>query len=95
MFARNSDLYLEVSASSSAFSSSARRACSICWFFRSTSAFWSASCWAFCASCSLVCWSSFCWACSSARELLRLLEQGLGLHRGLDAVEHDADQVVS
>ena len=24
-------------------------------------------------------------------ELLRLLEQALGLHRGLDAVEHDAD----
>ena len=39
MFARNSDLYFEVSASSSAFSSSARRACSICWFLRSTSAF--------------------------------------------------------
>ena len=66
MLARNSDLYLEVSASSSALSSSARRACSICWFFRSTSAFWSASCWAFCASCSLVCCSSFCCACSSA-----------------------------
>ena len=29
MFARNSDLYFEVSASSAAFSSSARRACSI------------------------------------------------------------------
>ena len=32
MLARNSDLYLEVSASSVAFSSSARRACSISWF---------------------------------------------------------------
>ena len=29
MFARNSDLYFDVSASSAAFSSSARRACSI------------------------------------------------------------------
>src|SRR6266404_6245903 len=32
MLARNSDLYFEVSESSVAFSSSARRACSISWF---------------------------------------------------------------
>ena len=44
MLARNSDLYFEVSASSVAFSSRARRACSISWFLRSTSAFCSASC---------------------------------------------------
>ena len=50
MFARNSDLYLEVRASSAAFSSSARRACSISWFFLSTSTFRSASCCAFCSS---------------------------------------------
>ena len=30
-----------------------------------------------------------------AGELLRLLEQALGLHRGFDRVEHDADEVVS
>ena len=66
MFARNSDLYFEVSASSAALSSSARRACSISWFLRSTSAFCSASCCAFCASCSLVCCSSFWPVCSSA-----------------------------
>ena len=43
MLARNSDLYFEVSASSAAFSSSARRACSTSRFLRSTSAFCSAS----------------------------------------------------
>ena len=65
MLARNSDLYFEVSESSVAFSSSARRACSISWFFLSTSTLRSASCWAFCSSCSLVCCSSFCCVCSS------------------------------
>ena len=91
MLARNSDLYFEVSASSVAFSSSARRACSISWFLRSTSTFRSASCCAFCSSCSLVCCSSRLLRLQFAGELLRLLEQALGLHRGLDAVEHDAD----
>ena len=65
MLARNSDLYFEVSASSVAFSSSARRACSISWFLRSTSTLRSASCCAFCSSCSLVCCNSRCWVCSS------------------------------
>ncbi len=65
MLARNSDLYFEVSESSVAFSSSARRACSISWFLRSTSTLRSASCCAFCSSCSLVCCSSFCWVCNS------------------------------
>ena len=65
MLARNSDLYFEVSASSAAFSSSARRACSISWFLRSTSTLRSASCCAFCSSCSLVCCSSRCCVCNS------------------------------
>ena len=65
MLARNSDLYFEVSASSVAFSSSARRACSISWFLRSTSTLRSASCCAFCSSCSLVCCNSLCCACNS------------------------------
>src|ERR1700757_1414703 len=98
MFARNSDLYFEVSESSVAFSSSARRACSISWFLRSTSTLRSASCCAFCSSCSLVCCSSFFLVCSSIaswcdffRGPLRLLEQALCLHRGFDAVKHDAD----
>ncbi len=65
MLARNSDLYFEVSASSAAFSSSARRACSISWFLRSTSTLRSASCCAFCSSCSLVCCNSRCCVCSS------------------------------
>jgi hypothetical protein len=65
MFARNSDLYREVSASSAAFSSTARRACSISVFLRSTSAFCAASSRAFCASSSLVFCSSCCWLCCS------------------------------
>ncbi len=65
MLARNSDLYLEVSASCSAFSSRARRACSTSLFLRSTSWFWSASRRAFSSSSSLVCCSSSCWLCSS------------------------------
>ncbi len=93
MLARNSDLYLEVSASSVAFSSSARRACSISWFLRSTSTLRSASCWAFCSSCSLVCCSSFCCVCSSPASCWDCFEQPLGLHRRLDAVQHDADRV--
>ncbi len=32
-----------------------------------------------------------CCVCNSLGELLRLLQQAFGLHRGLDAVEHDAD----
>ena len=93
MFARNSDLYFEVSASSAAFSSSARRACSTSLFLRSTSAFCSASCLAFDASSSLVCCSSICRVCSSVGQLLRLLQQVLGPHRRLDRVEHDADRL--
>ncbi len=58
MLARNSDLYFEVSASSVALPSRARRACSISWFLRSTSTLRSASCCAFCSTCSLVCCSS-------------------------------------
>ena len=66
MFARNSDLYFEVSASCSAFSSSAWRACSTSWFLRSTSWFWCASRRAFSCSSWLVCCSS-CWRlCSSS-----------------------------
>ena len=58
MLARNSDLYLEVRASSAAFSSSARRACSTSRFLSSTSAFCSASSLALVPSSSLVCCSS-------------------------------------
>jgi hypothetical protein len=58
MLARNSDLYLEVSASCFAFSSSAWRACSTSEFLRSTSWFWCASCRAFSSSSWLVCCSS-------------------------------------
>ena len=90
MLARNSDLYFEVSASSAAFSSRARRASSISLFLRSTSAFCSASCCAFCASCSFDMLELALPVLELGRELLRLHEQALGLHRRLDAVDDDA-----
>ncbi len=65
MFARNSDLYFEVSASWAAFSSSAWRACSTSWFLRSTSMFCTTSSRAFSSSWSFDCCSSRCWLCSS------------------------------
>src|SRR4051794_39003461 len=91
MLARNSDLYFEVSASSVAFSSSARRACSISWFLRSTSTFRSASCWAFCSSCSLVCCSSFCCACSSAASCCDCLSRPSVCIVASMLFEHDPD----
>ena len=91
MLARNSDLYFDVSASSSAFSSSARRACSISWFLRSTSAFCSASWCAFCAE-LLVRLLQLASAASAARpRAAATARAALGPHRGLDAVQHDAD----
>ena len=91
MLARNSDLYRDVSASSVAFSSSARRASSISSFLRSTSAFCSASRRALLASSSLVCCSSFCCACSSPASSCDCSQQRLGAHGGFDRVEHHAD----
>ena len=61
MFARNSDLYFELSASCSAFSSSELRAVSISRFLISMSRFWRSSCSAFSCSSSLVARSSSCW----------------------------------
>ena len=68
----------------SAFSSSARRACSISWFLRSTSTLRSASCCAFCSSCSLVCCSSRCCVCSSAASCCDCSSSAFGLHRRFD-----------
>src|SRR6266404_6208419 len=65
MLARNSDLYFDVNASCSAFSSRAFRACSTSWFLRSTSWFWCASSPAFSSSSWLVCCNSCCRLCSS------------------------------
>ena len=65
MLARNSDLYLEVSASCSAFSSMARRAMSISMFLASTCFFSFSSSWAFSCSSSLVACSSSCLVVSS------------------------------
>ena len=93
MLARNSDLYFEVSASCSAFSSSAWRACSTSWFLRSTSSFCSAS------SCGLLLQllvgllQLLLLALQLLGERLRLLEQVLGPHVRLDRVEHDADRL--
>ena len=61
MFARNSDLYFELSASCSAFSSSELRAISISRFLISMSRFWRSSCSAFSWSSSFVACSSSCW----------------------------------
>ena len=94
MLARNSDLYFDVSASCLAFSSSAWRACSTSWFLRSTSCVLLRRAGAaFSCSSSLVCCSSSCRLCSSLGERLRLLEQVLRPHVGLDRVEHDADRL--
>ena len=91
MLARNSDLYLEVSASSAAFSSSARRACSTSAFLRSTSAFCSASSRGLGGQ-FLVGVLQFALArLQFDRELLRLREQAFGAHRRFDRVEDDAD----
>ena len=65
MLARNSDLYFEVSASCSAFSSTARRAMSISKFFASTCFFSFSSSCAFSCSSSLVACSSSCLVVSS------------------------------
>ena len=91
MLARNSDLYLEVRASSAAFSSSAWRACSISLFFLSTSAFCSASCLAFWASCFVGLLQLLLLGLQFGGQLLRLLQQTFGAHRRFDGVEHDAD----
>ena len=66
MFARNSDLYFELSASCSAFSSSELRAISISRFLISMSRFWRSSCSAFSWSSSFVAWSSICWRWSAS-----------------------------
>ena len=68
MLARNSDLYLDVRASCSAFSSMARRASSISRFFCSTSDFCSASSRAFSCSSVFVCCSSSCCRLSSSSD---------------------------
>ena len=86
-------MYLEVSASSEAFSSSARRACSISWFLRSTSTFCSASCCAFLFELLVGLLQLPLLGLQFAGELLRLRQQAFGLHRRFDRVEHDADRV--
>jgi hypothetical protein len=68
MLATNSLLYLEDTASCSAFSSSDARASSISLFLTSMSRFWRASRAAFSWSSSFVCWSSSCWVWSSSSE---------------------------
>jgi hypothetical protein len=92
MFARNSDLYFEVSASCSAFSSSAWRACSTSRFLRSTSWFCSPA-----GAPSPQLLVGLLQLLPAAllqllRERLRLLEQVFRPHVRLDRVEHDADR---
>jgi hypothetical protein len=92
MLARNSDLYFEVSASSVAFSSSARRACSISWFLRSTSTFARR---AAAPSARAARWSAAAPSAASAirRRAAATASAAFGLHRRFDRVEHDADRV--
>ena len=91
MLARNSDLYFEVSASSAAFSSSARRACSTSAFLRSTSAFCSARSLRLRAQLLVGLLQLDLARLQLDGELLRLREQALGAHRRLDGVEDRAD----
>ena len=93
MLARNSDLYFDVSASSAAFSSSARRACSTSLFLRSTSTFCSASCLRLQRQLLVGLLELGLPRLQLDRQLLRLLQQVLGPHRRLDRVEHDADRL--
>ena len=93
MLARNSDLYFDVSASSAAFSSSARRACSTSLFLRSTSTFCSASCCAQSARLFVGLLQLGLPRLQLGRQLLRLLQQVLGPHRRFNRVEDDADRL--
>ena len=63
---RNSDLYLEVSSSCEAFSSTALFACSTSRFLISISSFCSSSSWAFSSNSWLVSRNSSCWLWSSS-----------------------------
>ena len=91
MLARNSDLYLEVSANSLAFSST-RPACLfdflvLAFHFHVLLG----ELLRFLGE-LLVGLLQFCLlGLQLDRQLLRLLQQSFGLHRSLDAVEHDAD----
>ena len=91
MLARNSDLYFEVSASSAAFSSSARRACSISWFFALDLVVALGELLRLLLELLVGLLQFALLRLQFGGELLRLLQQTLGLHRRLDAVQHDAD----
>ena len=93
MLARNSDLYLDVSASCSAFSSSAWRACSTSWFLRSTSWFWCASSRALSPQLLVGLLQLLLARAEFLGQRLRLLEQVLGARVRLDGVDHDADRL--
>ena len=91
MFARNSDLYFEVSASSAAFSSSARRACSISWFLRFHFDVSFGKLLRFLLQLLVGLLQLALLRLQFGGQLLRLLEEAFGLHRRFDRVEHDAD----
>ncbi len=71
MLARNSDLYFDVRASCSAFSSRAKRACSTSMFLASTCLFWAERSWAFSSSSALELCSSSCLARSNSSDWRR------------------------
>ena len=92
MLARNSDLYFDVSASSVAFSSSARRACSISWFLRFHLDVPFGELLRLLLQLLVGLLQLLLLRLQLAGELLRLLQQAFGLHGRFDRVEHDADR---
>ena len=91
MLARNSDLYLEVSASSAAFSSSARRACSTSRVLALDLGVLLGQLPGLRGQLLVGLLQLVLPRLQLGGQLLRLLEQALGAHRRLDGVEHDAD----
>ena len=91
MFARNSDLYFEVSASCSAFSSSAWRACSTSLVLALDLRVLLGEQPRLLLELLVGLLQLLLPALQLLRQRLRLLEQVLGARVGLDRVEHDAD----
>ena len=84
-------MYFEVSASSAAFSSSARRACSISWFLRFHLDVAFGELLRLLLQLLVGLLQLALLRLQLGGELLRLRQQPFGLHRRLDAVQHDAD----
>ena len=86
-------MYFDVSASSEAFSSTARRACSISWFLPLNFDVAFGELLRLLLELLVGLLQFLLLRLELAGELLRLLEQAFGLHRRLDRIQHDADRV--